>query len=263
MLFKDQINYKFELASVPKRIISLVPSQTELLHDLGLKNEVVGITKFCIHPKLWSNSKEKIGGTKNLNFSKIKNLQPDLIIANKEENIKEQIENLQKLYPVYTSDIPNLKQSLKMIKSIGELTDTVANSLIIIDKIKSEFDRLKTLENQNHSVLYLIWREPYMSVNQNTFINDMMNRCGLRNVIFAGKAYPIVTLIEISALKPDFIFLSSEPYPFKEKHIKELQKSCPTSKILLVNGEYFSWYGSRLKQAVNYFIGLMNKISYF
>jgi len=260
MLIIDQIGHKFKLDSTPKRIISLVPSQTELLSDLGLEEEVIGITKFCIHPKKWFKTKIRVGGTKNIQFNKIAELNPDLIIANKEENTKEQIEALQKLYPVYTSDISNLDESIEMIKTIGTITNRESTSNKIIIKINQEFERLEVLKKRSYSVLYLIWKEPYMTINQNTFINDMMQRCGFNNVILDENKYPELTATQISTLNPYLIFLSSEPYPFKEKHIEALQIISPNSKIVLVDGEYFSWYGSRLKEAVSYFIALMDKI---
>ena len=259
MKFTDQINHKFKLTANPKRIVSVVPSQTELLYDLGLDERIVGITKFCIHPKIWHSTKDRIGGTKNLNLAKIIALQPDLIIANKEENTKNQIEELQKLYPVYTSDISNLDESLEMIKNIGELTSTKDEASAIIKEIVCQFKKIEPVEL--NSVLYLIWRDPYMSANENTFIGDMLKRCGFQNVITGNVEYSVITENQLSELNPDLIFLSSEPYPFKEKHIKELQNICSSSKIILVDGEYFSWYGSRLQQATDYFIGLMEKMA--
>lgn len=261
MTFTDQIGYKFELNFIPKRIVSLVPSQTELLYDLGLDERVIGITKFCIYPKEWFRNKKRVGGTKNLNLDKIADLKPDLIIANKEENTQTQIEALQELYPVYTSDISNLEESLVMIKDVGVITDTKEKSIIITEKIQVEFDRLANNEFKKYTTLYLIWKDPYMSINQNRFISDMMQRCGLSNIITSDLNYPEITKNQINQLKPDLILLSSEPYPFKEKHLKELQNISPNSKIMLVDGEYFSWYGSRLLGASKYFIGLIKKIS--
>jgi ABC-type Fe3+-hydroxamate transport system substrate-binding protein len=261
MVITDQIGHQLNLKSVPKRIISLVPSQTELLFDLGLDKEVVGITKFCIYPQTWFATKDKVGGTKNLNLSKITNLEPDLIIANKEENTKEQIQFLQKLYPVYTTNISSLDESIKMIRDVGEVTNKEDCAKLIITNIQREFKRLESIKTKAYSTLYLIWKEPFMSINQKTFINDMMKRCGFENVISENIDYPTLTISQISELEPELIFLSSEPYPFKEKHIEEIQNICKDSKIMLVNGEYFSWYGSRLQQAVSYFIGLMDKIS--
>jgi ABC-type Fe3+-hydroxamate transport system substrate-binding protein len=260
MLVTDQINHKFELETTPKRIISLVPSQTELLFDLGLDEEVVGITKFCIHPSKWFNSKNRIGGTKTVNYKKIKALKPDLIIANKEENTQSEIEELQKIYPVYTSDIYNLEDSLNMIETIGKITKTDIRAKEIVHKIKSDFLKLKSIEHKKNKVLYFIWQNPYMTIGPNTFINDMLNRSGFKHIDL-GNRYPEVSETQLQKLNPDFIFLSSEPYPFKEKDIKKFKELCPSSKVLLVDGEMFSWYGSRLLKSVKYFIDLNDKIS--
>lgn len=260
MIVTDQINHKFKLKTIPKRIISLVPSQTELLYDLGLEKEVVGITKFCIHPKSWFKNKSRVGGTKTVDFEKIAALKPDLIIANKEENTQSEVEALQKKYNVYTSDIANLKESLEMMEQIGVVTAKENEAQTIVKKIRDEFDTIKPFLGKNNRVLYLIWRNPYMTVNQKTFINDMMQHVGFQNTIINSQEYPSVTEEEIVALAPHFIFLSSEPYPFKKEHVKELKKVAPNSKIILVDGEYFSWYGSRLQNAPAYFKSLVDKI---
>jgi ABC-type Fe3+-hydroxamate transport system substrate-binding protein len=241
------------------KIISVVPSQTELLFDLGLREEVIGITKFCVHPNEWFRTKTKIGGTKNLNIKKIIEFNPDLIIANKEENVKEQIEELKKHFKVYVSDIKNLDDAYKMIYEAGELVNKKNEAAFIISEIKNRFENLKvqTLNFPLSSVVYLIWQKPFMTVGNDTFIHDMLTCCRLKNIFSDLKRYPQITSEQISSSKPDFIFLSSEPYPFKEKHIEELKIISPSSKIILVNGEYFSWYGSRLLKAPDYFIGLL------
>jgi len=246
------MNNTIRLGNVPKRIVSLVPSQTEFLYDIGLENEVVGITKFCIHPNVWFKSKTRVGGTKTVDFDKIKALKPDLIIANKEENTQTEIEALQKLYTVYVSDIFTLEDNYKMMSDIGELTNKQAKANIVISKIKSNF---KDLIQINKKVLYLIWREPYMLAGQDTFINHILNKCGFINAFTVDKSrYNEITTQQISELEVDYIFLSSEPYPFKQKHIEELQQFTK-AKILLVDGEMFSWYGSRMIRFKNYFEG--------
>lgn len=245
----DQIGHKIHLKSKAKRIISVVPSQTEFLYDLGLTDEVVGITKFCVHPKEWFKSKNRVGGTKTLNFDKIKNLNPDLIIANKEENTQSEIEFLQAHYPVYTSDIKTLDDAYQMMSDIGIMTNQIDNSENIINEIISNF---KDLPQFNKSVLYLIWKNPYMVAGQDTFINNLLEKVGLTNVaINTVDRYSEITAEEIKQINPDYIFLSSEPYPFKEKDVLELNKLCQSS-IVLVDGEMFSWYGSRLKYFKNY-----------
>tara|TARA_B100000809_G_C14933475_1_gene457732 strand:- start:37 stop:849 length:813 start_codon:yes stop_codon:yes gene_type:complete len=259
-LIVDQIGHHFELCSTPKRIISLVPSQTELLYSFGLDEEVVGITKFCIHPTEWFESKKRVGGTKTLSLEKISALKPDFIIANKEENTESEIKALQKLYPVYTSDISNLSESLQMIQEIGKITGKEAESTSMVEKIKQRFDTLIPFSDKENKALYLIWKDPYMSINQHTFINDMITRSGFQNVINDENVYPMISEEQINELNPDFIFLSSEPFPFKEKHLLSFEKQFPKAKIVLVDGEYFSWYGSRLLDAPDYFSNLVKHL---
>jgi ABC-type Fe3+-hydroxamate transport system substrate-binding protein len=247
----------------PKRIISLVPSQTELLYDLGLENEVAGITKFCIHPEHWFRNKVRVGGTKDVKFDRVKALSPDLIIANKEENVKEQVEALAEIAPVHTTVISTLEDAYKMIHQIGELTHTTSRAKEIITKIETGFETLtKQLSHQSSKTcLYLIWKDPYMSVGSDTFIHDMMMRCKLSNVLVNENRYPTITPEKIKALSPEVILLSSEPYPFKEKHIAELQELLPEAMIFLADGEMFSWYGSRLQHSPAYFCSLWNTIN--
>ncbi len=250
--FIDQIGHKIKLPALPKRIISLVPSQTELLSDLGLSDEVIGITKFCIHPLQWYEKKTRVGGTKKNQLEKIQALKPDLILANKEENTQDEIELLQSLYPVWTSDINDLSDSLDMITQLGIILGKGSESTQLINEISSKFKKLNKLSG-SIKVLYLIWRNPFMGVGENTFINDMMLKCGFRNILEKEDRYPMLNKSKIKELNPDCILLSSEPYPFKYEHVNELQQILPDSKIIFVDGEMFSWYGSRLKYAPKYF----------
>ena len=121
-IYPDQTGHSINLTAIPKRIISVVPSQTELLFDIGLDEEVIGITKFCVHPEQWFRTKKRVGGTKQLNIDIINSLKPDLIIANKEENTREEISLLQSKYHVWTSDIGHLNDALCMIYDIGSIT---------------------------------------------------------------------------------------------------------------------------------------------
>ncbi|MGQ0828627.1 MAG: ABC transporter substrate-binding protein [Bacteroidota bacterium] len=257
--FTDQLNRKIELPSPPKRIISLVPSQTELLYDLGLRDEVVGITKFCVHPQQWFRTKTRVGGTKKYDLEKIKQLQPDLIIGNKEENERGQIEELMKDYNVWMSDIYTLKDALNMIACVGMLVGKNEEATNLKLQIESQFHQFKTPypSLSTPKAVYFIWRNPYMIAGNNTFINEMLNCCGFNNVFADHSRYPEITEKELKDANPQFIFLSSEPYPFKEKHIQEFQFICPDAKIITVDGEIFSWYGSRLLQAPAYFEKLL------
>ncbi|MBC7651294.1 MAG: ABC transporter substrate-binding protein [Deinococcales bacterium] len=251
----DQLGNKLKFKTHPKRIVSLVPSQTELLQYLGLENEVIGITKFCVHPHEWLKNKSKIGGTKNVHISTLKALTPDLIIANKEENIKDQINLLQAIAPVWVSDVNNLNDALQMIEALGVLTNTSAKANNLVEEINNSFKKLQT-PNVKLLSAYLIWREPYMTVGGDTFINNMLGYCGFKNVFEDASRYPEITLQQLALTNCQIILLSSEPYPFKQKHIDEIQAIVPHTKIILVNGEFFSWYGSRLLQAANYFKAL-------
>lgn len=254
-IYHDQLNREINLPSVPKRIISVVPSQTELLFYLGLNEEMIGITKFCIHPADKFKSTTKIGGTKQLNIVKINSLNPDLIIANKEENERGQLEELMQHFPVWISDIYDLAGALEMIRRVGELVGRNTEAITLSNTISQNFEGIN-ISPTNLRVAYFIWRKPYMIAGKNTFIDSMLQKCGLTNV-FAMERYPEIGPSLLSEAKPDVILLSSEPYPFKERHIAELKAIVPSAIIKLVDGEMFSWYGNRLLEAPAYFKSLM------
>ena len=260
--FIDQLGNQISINYPPKRIVSLVPSQTELLFDLGLDKEVVGLTKFCVHPIEKFAAKQKVGGTKKLNIDIIRKLEPDLIIGNKEENSKADIELLQQEFPVWMSDIYNLEDAMQTITEIGALVDRQPEATYLNHLISAGFRDLQTLalEKQiDKTVAYLIWKDPYMLAGRNTFIDDILQKIGLRNVISESR-YPEKDILQLVELNPQFIFLSSEPYPFKEKHIAEIQSVLPDAKIMLIDGEMFSWYGSRLVKAVQYFFEFQKRL---
>ncbi len=256
-VYIDQMNRPVELPSTPKRIISIVPSQTELLFDLGLDAEIIGITKFCIHPAEKIKSKAKIGGTKTLNIKRIKELNPDLIIGNKEENERSQVEELMQSFPVWMSDISDLNGAIDMINKVGELVGKNVEATRLTQSIDSEFNKLNN-PPQDIRVAYFIWRKPYIVAGKGTFIDAMLQKCGLENA-FETERYPETMADELVKIKPDVILLSSEPYPFKEKHIAEFKAMLPNTRIKLVDGELFSWYGSRLLHAPAYFENLLNE----
>lgn len=249
--FPDQLGYITSLSSPPQRIISLVPSQTELLADLDLDEKVVGITKFCVNPPDWRTRKTIVGGTKNFWFEVVEGLKPDLIIGNKEENYKEGIERLREKYPVWMSDITTLQDALSMIESVGLITERQTLASQCSRQIVEKFNNIKKRGGQ--SVLYLVWRRPWMAAGKNTFIDAMLTTIGLNNVIESTDRYPVLTTREIKDLAPQYIFLSSEPFPFSKRHDDELHQISPTSRNFLVDGEMFSWYGSRLLKAADYF----------
>lgn len=249
---KDMMGRWVDTPVLPKRIISLVPSQTELLFDLGLEEVVVGITKFCEHPSAWRKHKTIVGGTKKVDYSIIDQLAPDLIIANKEENTKEMIATLEAKYPVWISDVTTKIENELMIEQIGALVQKPQQALLIISKIQQTFSKLKCLAS-DLKVAYFIWKDPWMVAASNTFIQEMLLENEWNNVFEHKERYPIISIDELIEANPEVIFLSSEPYPFKDKHIEELALQLPYTKIILVDGTYFSWYGSRMQYATAYF----------
>lgn len=249
MEYTDQLKRNVIISSPPKRIISLVPSQTELLVDLGLEDRIVGVTKFCVHPKGLVKRKTIIGGTKNYRMELIDSLQPDLIIGNKEENVQSGIEELMEKYPVWVSDIYTLEGSLEMIGCLGQMLGATTQAEEIIKQLKLDF--ALPLPKKG-SAIYLIWKDPIMVAGVDTYINEMLGFAGFENLIQTSR-YPQFSIEELVDLNPEHLLLSSEPFPFKEAHVKFFHSLLPKAKIKLVDGEMFSWYGSRLLKARSYF----------
>lgn len=247
--FIDQLQRTIALPGPPTRIISLVPSQTELLVDLRLRDKLVGITKFCVHPNGLKKEKVIIGGTKNFYFDKIDALRPDLIIANKEENYKEGIEKLAGKYPVWISDINNLEDAYQMILSLGEMTGSIPIASQIVADIRKGLDKDFHFKG---TAAYLIWNEPLIAVGSDTFIDSMLEKAGFKNII-QQRRYPEIRKEDLFRLNPDYLLLSSEPFPFREKHLTLFRDILPKSTIIIVDGEMFSWYGSRLLRSAKYF----------
>jgi ABC-type Fe3+-hydroxamate transport system substrate-binding protein len=260
---RDQLGQSIDLLEPAKRIVSLVPSQTELLFDLGLDEEIVGVTKFCIHPKGKTGRKKVVGGTKNFRFDVIDQLQPDLIIGNKEENYQEGIDRLREKYPVWMSDVVTLEDALAMMRSLGQLSGKSEKAHAMADRISIDFEKLAletSLLPSPPRVAYLIWRQPFMAAANGTFIHSMLKSGGWDNVFASENRYPEIGEEQLREAAPEVIFLSSEPYPFSEKHLVEVKNICPEARIMLVDGSVFSWYGSRLLQATAYFRELRRQL---
>lgn len=266
--FIDQLGRVVTIENFPKRIISLVPSFTELLFDFGLIEEIIGVTQYCIEPKEKVASITKIGGTKKLQIDLIKRLSPDLIVASKEENDKDQILQLESLFPIWIADIINFDSSIAAIKSLSEITNKVQKGEKIVEgsfNVKSiigkEFCNSMLF---NKKVLYFIWRKPYMVVGRDTYINSILEILGFRNCVLelnlsngpSNKSlrYQTISEGELKTMTPDFVFLSTEPYPFHEKHFPEFMDMFPNSQIIKVRGDIFSWYGSRFYKSLDYFL---------
>ncbi|MGA0556737.1 ABC transporter substrate-binding protein [Larkinella sp. VNQ87] len=244
----------------PQRIVSLVPSQTELLFDLGLDEQIVGVTKFCIHPENRVKHKTVVGGTKTLHLDRIHSLKPDWILANKEENTREQIEELHRHYPVHVTDIDTVADALAMIREVGALVGRKTAAFELASKIEEALHALPT-DAESPTVAYFIWRKPYMVAASQTFIHSMLGMAGFGNAFAGLTRYPEITETDLKTARPDFIFLASEPYPFQDKHRAEFQSLCPGTPVVRVDGELFSWYGSRMLKAAAYFRSLRAALS--
>ncbi|MFK7972469.1 MAG: ABC transporter substrate-binding protein [Bacteroidia bacterium] len=247
--YQDQLNRTVDIPSSPQRIVSLCPSITETLVAFDLDERLVGRTRFCIHPKTAVKQITRVGGTKDVNMERLKELQPDLIIAEKEENIREQVEEMAQHWPVYVTDVRDVPSAIEMIRRVGEICAKKAEGNAMAQRAEQAYQQLGH-KTQSERTAYFIWREPWMLAGKDTYIQDVLQRLGFENVgLELEGRYPQVTEEQLRALAPQRVLLSSEPYPFAEKHITELQALLPNAKIELVDGELFSWYGVRMISA--------------
>jgi ABC-type Fe3+-hydroxamate transport system substrate-binding protein len=241
-----------------------VPSITELLVDLGLNSSIVGITKFCVHPKGLKNEKTIVGGTKTIKREKIISLNPDFIICNKEENTKAIVTTCKEITTTYVSDIYTIADTLSLIKQFSEIFCCYEEAKEITTVVEDCYNNFLGFihPQQIINVVYFIWKNPWMVAANHTFINHLLKLNKFNNVFSHKERYPE---IDIKSLKKvdnlDVIFLSSEPFPFQEKEYLEVQKMFENTKIILVDGECFSWYGTRLLYAFKYFKQLRNHLN--
>ena len=252
----DQLNRRFEVPRYPKRIISLVPSQTEYLIETGIGERLVARTHFCIHPKETVRNIPRIGGTKKIRIEAVKDLKPDLIIANKEENEKEQIELLSEHFPVWISDIKNPVDAIAMMEALQEVCSLPEENRKFVANIRQAFASPPAPHvYTSKKVLYVIWKDPWMVAGHDTFIHSMLNWAGLQNACKEDR-YPVLEEEAILALRPDILLLSSEPYPFGKKHQLYWKEKLPNTRTVLADGEMFSWYGSRMALFPQYLMAL-------
>lgn len=253
---KDQINTLLSFKKEPKRIVSLVPSQTELLCDLGLGDQLVGVTKFCVHPSGIKKQSRVVGGTKQINIEKLRDLKPDVVLCNKEENTKAIVEACKAVCQVHVSDILTLNDSVELIEQYGVLFGKKREAGILVEKLKEGLTDFKEfIKGQPiKKVSYFIWKEPWMVAGSHTFIDHLLRLNNYKNVYGNTPRYPQINWPPVNLnTQVELVMLSSEPFPFAEKHKAEVQRYYPNSKVLLVDGEMFSWYGSRLIKAFAYF----------
>jgi len=264
MIYKDALGRKIDITQSPKRIISLVPSLTELLHDMGLERAIVGVTKYCVHPAHYRHTKTIVGGTKKVKFPAIKALNPDFILCSKEENTAEMVAELEKIAPVYVSDVQTFDGALELIKNLGLVLNRRTQAGHIIDKIEHRYRAFRaSIEKlRPYKSVYFIWANPWMVAGGKTFINDMMRISGLKNAYEHLERYPEINIkrIRITGDDPELFMFSSEPYHFTDEEVFEVLRSNKKVLTIYVDGTYFSWYGSRLIKAFDHFEQMHQKI---
>jgi len=263
MIYKDHLNRIVNIEKSPQKIISLVPSLTELLHDLGLEKRIVGITQFCVHPYHYQSTKTIVGGTKKVKYDLIHELNPDFILCSKEENTPDMVTQLEKIAPVFVTDVNSFQEALNLILQLGEILGKRVESETLIQKIELKNTKFQNFikEKQTVKTAYFIWKNPWMVAGNRTFINDMMQLNKLENSFANKERYPEVNIKYLNLQgNPELLIFSSEPYHFTEEDAFEVLRENEKVLTLFVDGQYFSWYGSRLLKAFDYFKKVREKI---
>ncbi|HAD21023.1 MAG TPA: cobalamin-binding protein [Opitutae bacterium] len=239
------------------RIVSLVPSWTEYLVDLGLKHQIVGRTKFCIRPHEKVRAIEVIGGTKNIHIEKIERLKPDLIIANIEENDKQQVEACQRFAEILLTDVRSVESALRECERIAEAVGRAEKGKYWIQKIRQAWGRALPKHAKG---FYVVWKHPLMVAGGDTYIHDVMRWWGITNSgdQWHSGRYPQPSPEEWELGETHWVLLPSEPFPFQKKHLADFEKK--NRKPLLVDGEAFSWYGSRMLESATYLAELVERM---
>jgi ABC-type Fe3+-hydroxamate transport system substrate-binding protein len=263
----DASGVAVDLARPPRRIVSLVPSITETLCGLGLADALVGITVYCVEPRAVVGTKTRIGGEKNPDLEKIRGLEPDLVIANIEENLRDHVETLRSWsIPVWVTYPRTVAEGIRLIADLGSVTGTEARASTMVGEIEPLYERVLNTAARRRpvAVFYPIWRGPYMTINRDTYIHDMLRVCGGRNV-FADRSerYPTVTLDEVAAQRPAVILLPDEPFRFRRAHLADFAgyadvPAVRDGRIHLVDGKPFSWHGPRIGDALRLLPGLID-----
>jgi ABC-type Fe3+-hydroxamate transport system substrate-binding protein len=244
----------------PSRIISLVPSVTETLCTFGLGERLVGVSRYCTEPSALVRAKAKVGGQKNPDLKTIQSLQPDLVIANMEENRREDVEALEAMgIAVYTTFPRTVQQGIEMIRELGHVTGTENKADAIAVGIERIYQDIAQEVRRERPVRVFcpIWRKPYMSVNRDTYIHDVLRACGGENICADKEArYPHISLAEIVDLDVEVILLPDEPYAFRPRHLIDFQPfkrfvpALATGRVHFIDGKTLSWYGPRIGESL-------------
>jgi ABC-type Fe3+-hydroxamate transport system substrate-binding protein len=254
----DASGVALELAAPPRRIVSLIPSTTELLCALGLADALVGVTVYCIEPRDVVRGKTRVGGEKDPDLAAIRALAPDLVVANIEENRREDIDALRAAgVRVWVTYPRTVAEGLAMIRDLGEVTGARERARALLDTLEPLYARARerAAAHRPVPVFYPIWRQPWMTIGADTYVHDLLATCGGANVFGDRTRYPTVTLEEMAAKAPEVILLPDEPFRFRRAHLADFHayETVPAvrgRRIHLVDGKPFSWHGPRLAEAL-------------
>ena len=265
---RDVRGQRLSLARIPRRIVSLVPSLTETVCALGRAERLVGVTRYCTDPPEAVKPLPKVGGTKNPDCQRIIALEPDIVLANAEENRREDVECLERAgLPVLVTFPKSVRDAAHLIAQLGRLLATQRQARLVSVRIERNQRRAAAaVRGTRWRVFCPIWRNPWMGFNRDTYAHDVLWQAGGANIC-ADRAdrYPSVDLAEIAAAEPEVILLPSEPYRFEEKHLASLRPlhespAWRCGRVFFVDGQALSWYGPRTAPALPYFQELLGNI---
>lgn len=250
----DCLGREITLPKNISRIVSLVPSISELIYDLNVEDKLVGVTKFCVHPKYFQIEKTVIGGVQDFDIEKIKELNPDVVFASKDENFEDEIAELEKFVPVYVTDVKNINEAKQMISNFGDLLNRRNEATKILMKIDLQLSDLSKITDDllYRSGAYLVWNEPWVAAGKETFVDSMLKLIKVDNVFSnLNERYPMVTGANIHLGNPDIVMLPTEPFKFEDQQAMEISAHTHDAATFFVDGEVFAWYGSRLVKSID------------
>lgn len=251
-----------------RRIVSLVPSTTETAFALGAGERLVGVTRFCVRPAEALQRCSTVGGTKSPRLESIRELEPDLVLANQEENRREDVAALRRFTQVYVAFPRDVSSAIEEIDALGNLLGCTEAARSISTELRAALKRLReqAREHPLFSFLYLIWRNPYMAAGRGTFISAFLNEIGGENAAdVRQERYPELTVDDIRGLHPDVVLFGSEPFPFREEHVTELHERLGAEQdrrpaCYLVDGQALSWHGVRMREGIPYLMRLTERL---
>lgn len=247
----DDRGFPLGLHAVPERLVSLVPSLTETLVDLGGEDRIVGVTKFCVHPDHLRRERTRIGGTKGIHVGAVLDLKPDLVIANLEENDAQDVMALEIAgVPCWVCDVRSVERAFRLLSEMGRLIGEEARGVEMESRVRAAWEetRQQILPGGHRRSAYAVWRDPWMWAGADAYIQDVMRWWGWSPWPEVDR-YPEMKMHALVEAEIEEVLLPSEPFPFKEEHRAE----CAGLSTRLVDGEMFSWYGSRMLKVPEYF----------